>query len=102
MASESSEDPADLFGDEEGEDDLFGDGDEAPASKERALSDEDLDSGDDENRNDRVPEHVDASQQVGPEDREARVMDATFPRHVVPKPTDGEACLKSMGSEYTS
>jgi RNA polymerase-associated protein LEO1 len=99
MASESPEDPADLFGDDEGEDDLFGDEDEVPAKRERALSDEDLDSGDDENRNDRVPEHIDGSQQVGQEDREARVMDATFPRHVVPKPTDEEACLKSMGSK---
>ena len=102
MASESPEDPADLFGDDDGEDDLFGDDDELPAKKERALSDEELDSGDDENRSDRALKHIDGSQQVGQEDREARVMDATFPRHVVPKPTDEEACLKSLVPKYTN
>jgi RNA polymerase-associated protein LEO1 len=96
MSSESSEDPADLFGDEAGEDDLFGDEDEATSKKERALSDEELDSGDDEGRNDREPAHIDGSQETDGQYREARVLESSFPRQVVPKPTDGEVCLKRV------
>jgi RNA polymerase-associated protein LEO1 len=83
-----TEDPADLFG----EDDLFGDEDDAQSEQERALSDRELDSGDDEDRNDIAAEHMDdMAQQIGTHDREARIMDADFARQAVPKPTDGQA-----------
>jgi hypothetical protein len=88
----ASEDPADLFG--ENEDDLFGDEDDVQSEQQRALSDRELDSGDDEDRNDRAAEHIDdMGQQIGTQDREARILDADFPRQAVPKPTDGEVCL---------
>jgi hypothetical protein len=88
-----TEDPADLFG----EDDLFGDEDEAQSEQERALSDRELDSGDDEDRNDRAAEHTDdMAQQIGTHDREARIMDADFARQGVPRPTDGQAGLNQM------
>jgi hypothetical protein len=86
MASPTSEDPADLFGEEE--DDLFGDG------EPRVLDDEELDSGDDEDRNDGVNENGPGrSQQADLEGRDARVMDASFPRQAIPAPTDGQASL---------
>ena len=91
MSSASPEDPAELFGEE---DDLFGDEDEAQSEQQRALSDQELDSGDDEDRNDRSLDHGHGStQQVGLEDREARILDAAFPRHAIPKPTDREVCI---------
>jgi hypothetical protein len=94
----ATEDPADLFG--EDEDDLFGDGDEDQSEQERALSDRELDSGDDEDRNDRAAaEHMDdIGQQIGTHDREARILDADFPRQAVPMPTDGEASLDQPAS----
>ncbi len=92
-----TEDPADLFG--EDEDDLFGDEDDVQSDQERALSDRELDSGDDEDRNDRAAEHVDdIGQQIGAHDREARILDADFPRQAVPTPTDGEASLSQHAS----
>jgi RNA polymerase-associated protein LEO1 len=88
----ATEDPVDLFG--EDEDDLFGDEDEVRSEQERALSDRELDSGDDEDRNDRAAGHMDdMAQQIGTHDREARILDADFPRQAVPTPTDGEASL---------
>jgi RNA polymerase-associated protein LEO1 len=88
----ASEDPADLFG--EDEDDLFGDEDDVQSEQERALSDRELDSGDDEDRNDRAADHIDdMGQQIGAQDREARILDADFPRQAVPMPTDGEVSL---------
>jgi RNA polymerase-associated protein LEO1 len=91
MASPTSEDPADLFGEEE--DDLFGD-EEQDAREPRVLDDEELDSGDDEDRNDGVNENGPGrSQQADLEGRDARVMDASFPRQAIPAPTDGQASL---------
>jgi hypothetical protein len=93
----ATEDPADLFG--EDEDDLFGDEDDVQSEQERALSDRELDSGDDEDRNDRAAEHMDdIGQQIGTHDREARILDADFPRQAVPTPTDGEASLDQHAS----
>lgn len=83
-----TEDPADLFG----EDDLFGDEDDAKSEQEHALSDRELDSGDDEDRNDRAAGRGnEMAQQIDAHDREARIMDADFARQAVPKPTDGQA-----------
>jgi RNA polymerase-associated protein LEO1 len=68
------------------EDDLFGSDDEAP-EKIRELSDRELDSGDDENRDDRAPKpEVEAEQ----EERDANILDSTIWRHPLPKPADGE------------
>ncbi len=76
------------------EDDLFGDDDEVQSEKERQLSDRELDSGDDEDRLDRAADRMEGlEQEVGPGDREARVMDASIPIHPVPKPSDGEVEL---------
>jgi len=72
------------------EDDLFGDesGDEAEQpTKARELSDEELDSGDDEGRSDREPEREEIDYVSG---RDARVLDQTIWRHPLPKPADGE------------
>src|SRR5438045_1646758 len=77
MSSAEPEDPTDLFGDEEGED-LFGD-----EERERSLNDGELDSGDDEERTDRAPRHADESQQVEQGYRDARLMDASFARHLI-------------------
>ena len=75
------------------DDDLFGDGgedgDEATPAF-RNLEDEDLDSGDDEGRTDRVQredEHKDEQLE------NLEVMDAELERHAVPEPSDGELYL---------
>jgi RNA polymerase-associated protein LEO1 len=74
------------------EDDLFGDDDDAASEKVRQLSDEDLDSGDDEGRNDRVDDKMDGVD-VGDSDRHAFVMDVDIGRHDVPRPSDGQVSL---------
>jgi hypothetical protein len=104
MASSENEDPADLFGEEgEGEDDLFGDEDESQSEQERALSDRELDSGDDEDRNDRARDRVDVVEEGSDtNDRQARIMDADFPRQVIPKPSDGQVSLESNYSKVYS
>ena len=53
MASSEEDDVMDNAADLE--DDLLGDDDEEPIEKVRELSDRELDSGDDEERNDRAP-----------------------------------------------
>jgi RNA polymerase-associated protein LEO1 len=86
MALSEPEDVADLFGDDE----LFGDED-AKSEQERRLSDRELDSGDDEDRDDRAPDHLDEeAAQTSPNDRDARIMDLAFPRQSIPNSTDGE------------
>lgn len=74
------------------EGDLFGDDEDggAAAEKEQAreLSDNELDSGDDEGRDDRAAEK--AEDDDGPENRTAVVQEATCIRHPVPSPSDGE------------
>ncbi|KFY97629.1 hypothetical protein V500_01975 [Pseudogymnoascus sp. VKM F-4518 (FW-2643)] len=78
-----SSEPEDLID----EDNLFGDDEEAAGSPAaRDLSDRELDSGDDEGRDDRV----DRDEPVLPEQREARLMDVYAIPHPVPTPTDGE------------
>ncbi|KAF2089089.1 hypothetical protein K490DRAFT_72718 [Saccharata proteae CBS 121410] len=83
-------------------DDLFGDdGDEEPALEEepetthRELDDEDLDSGDDLGRNDRVvsaqAEEVEEQEQV-----ELAVSDLSLARHAVPDPSDNELYLTKV------
>jgi len=87
MSSESADDVIDDTG---LEDDLFGDesGDEVEQpTKVRELSDQELDSGDDEGRSDREPEREEIDYISG---RDARVLDQTIWRHPLPKPADGE------------
>ncbi|KAF2786154.1 hypothetical protein K505DRAFT_318902 [Melanomma pulvis-pyrius CBS 109.77] len=80
--------------DDEDEDDLFGDGgddeDEQPAM--RKLDDEELDSGDDDGRADRV---LDTQQDAGEEQEHQtfNFMDADIARHCIPEPSDGELYL---------
>lgn len=72
----------------DGEEDLFGgDDDDVPAEKTRELSDRELDSGDDEDRNDRAPQEEEVDFESG---RDARVLESTIWRHPLPKPVDGE------------
>ncbi|KAL8972897.1 MAG: hypothetical protein Q9183_000286 [Haloplaca sp. 2 TL-2023] len=90
--------------------DLFGDGSDADADgqssgvKRRELDDEELDSGDDENRRNRLQddegygqdeEHMEAHSQ--------NVVDIRVPRHPIPNPSDGELYLfqlpKQIGIE---
>jgi RNA polymerase-associated protein LEO1 len=85
MASSSEDDPMDPA--EDVEDDLFGDEDDGPAIKERELSDRELDSGDDEDRDDRVTRAAEVEDDTG---RDARIMESTIWRHPLPKPFDGE------------
>lgn len=70
------------------EDDLFGDDEDAGSDKIRQLSDQELDSGDDEERHDRDPDQMDV--EMGENERAARVMDQFLARQPVPKPSDGQ------------
>lgn len=88
MASESEDDIMDAGA--EGDDDLFGDDDDAPADKVRELSDRELDSGDDEDRRDRAPREDDVDVN---DSREARIMETTLWRHPVPNPVDGNVSI---------
>lgn len=86
MASSEEDDVLDTVAD--GDEDLFGgDDDDTPAEKNRELSDRDLDSGDDEDRNDRAPQEEEVDYEGG---RDARVLESTIWRHPLPKPIDGE------------
>ena len=55
--------------------------------KRRKLDDEDLDSGDDQERLDRVD---DEDGDVGMEERAETVLDVKLGRHAVPRPSDGQ------------
>lgn len=56
----------------------------------RHLDDEELDSGDDEGRADRVGDEVEEPQMVA---RERQIQETDLPRMPVPQPSDGEVCL---------
>lgn len=72
------------------EDDLFGDEDEeAPANKPRELSDEELDSGDDEDRDDRERKEGTGEADEG-QSKELRISEQTVWRHPLPNPVDNE------------
>ncbi|KAF2866797.1 Leo1-like protein-domain-containing protein [Massariosphaeria phaeospora] len=79
------------------DDDLFGDGGEdgadedQPLEQPRKLDDEDLDSGDDEGRADRVEAAEDDS--VEQEQLTYNYQEAEIARHAVPEPSDGELYL---------
>lgn len=71
----------------------------------RKLDDEELDSGDDEDRNDRLVDDADGDIDMGLEGHSANIMDVKLGRHAVPDPSDGEVCRLSLvvrhSSEYT-
>ncbi|RFU36038.1 hypothetical protein B7463_g351, partial [Scytalidium lignicola] len=87
MASESEDDVVNSIS--EVEDDLFGDDDDAGQTKTRELSDQELDSGDDEGRYDRAADR-DGEQDDEGSLRDARILESTLWRHPLPKPSDGE------------
>jgi RNA polymerase-associated protein LEO1 len=74
-----------------GEDDLFGDeADEEPKADEvRELDDEELDSGDDENRDDRRQKRQEDLLDEGAT-YDLRISEQIVSRHPLPKPVDGE------------
>lgn len=74
------------------EDDLFGDDDDAGSEKVRQLSDEELDSGDDDGRDDRAADRMDGVD-AGDNERHAFVMDVDIGRHDMPRPYDGHVRL---------
>ncbi|KAA8567011.1 hypothetical protein EYC84_010098 [Monilinia fructicola] len=93
MASNSEDEVMNNISDIEEDDDLFGDvPDEEPeAPAPRLLSDAELDSGDDEGRDDRVPDKENEEELPTEDDtRNARILDAVVFRHPVPRPSDGE------------
>lgn len=66
----------------------------------RKLNDEELDSGDDEDRNVRVADDVDVDVGMGIEGQSANIMDIKLGRHAVPDPSDGEVCKSSVGDHH--
>ncbi|KAI9839829.1 MAG: hypothetical protein M1819_000019 [Sarea resinae] len=85
---EALDDDEDLFGgsgsDEEGD---------SSKRKPRLLDDEDLDSGDDEGREDRVGDEMEGVEV--PEEKHT-VLDVTLGRHAQPQPSDGELYILRM------
>lgn len=57
----------------------------------RQLDDEELDSGDDEDRLDRIGDEPEEEQEVMT--MEKAVMDLEIPRQPGPEPSDGEVCI---------
>lgn len=69
--------------------------------RERRLDDEELDSGDDEGREDRIIKTLEGDgdeQGVADEEEEAeenaKIMDLHLGRHAVPESTDGQVCAR--------
>lgn len=54
----------------------------------RTLEDEELDSGDDEGRHDRMP-----SEQYDQETQNVVIQESSMSRQPLPEPTDGEVCI---------
>lgn len=81
------------------DDDLFGS--EDGGAKVRELSDRELDSGDDENRFDRVHEKA-GEAEVDYSGREARILGTTVWRHPLPNPADGEVSFRSSSPQAQS
>jgi RNA polymerase-associated protein LEO1 len=84
MAS-SDDDAMDTVADEV--EDLFDDDEDDGEDQTRQLSDRELDSGDDEGRDDRAPKGAEIDYDT---ERDARIIETTVWRHPLPKPADGE------------
>ncbi|KAI4164644.1 MAG: hypothetical protein LQ342_001618 [Letrouitia transgressa] len=89
--------------DDEGDADLFGDereGEEATKTKRRRLDDEELDSGDDEGRQDRIEggemDGYGEQEEAISENRQRTLLDVDLSRHPVPDPSDCELYLFSF------
>lgn len=65
-------------------------------SNGRKLDDEELDSGDDEDRNDRM-EDGDGDEAAAPVPRNVNVLTAGLGRHACPRPSDGEVYTYTLG-----
>lgn len=88
-SSEGEAANAQLNGDNDA--DLFGSGseNEDASDKPRKLSDAELDSGDDEGRDDRADDHLSETKEAT-HTREENVLDVSIGRHAIPRPSDGE------------
>ncbi|KAH0200321.1 hypothetical protein KCU90_g27067, partial [Aureobasidium melanogenum] len=79
------------------DDDLFGDGGDDDEQEQvapeplRTLEDEELDSGDDEGRHDRMP-----SEQYDQETQNVVIQESSMSRQPLPEPTDGEMYLTKI------
>jgi len=87
MALASDDEPIDNAADVVN--DLFGDDEETGSEHERHLSEPELDSSDDEGRNDRAHDKMDAKE-VNMEGRTALIQDSNIGRHPLPRPCDRE------------
>ena len=72
------------------DDDLFGSDDDAGENKVRELSDRELDSGDDEDRDDRARARSENGEVEDGTGENSRILDVKVQRHPLPKPSDGE------------
>lgn len=80
------------------EDDLFGDEDvdeEPMVQKSRQLSDDELDSGDDEDRQDRRPTQKSIYTELEGATEDVGIMEQIVYRHPLPKPSDDEVSCES-------
>ncbi|KAK3623631.1 hypothetical protein LTR56_021494 [Elasticomyces elasticus] len=77
------------------DEDLFGDEEETEQPK-RQLDDEELDSGDDADRTDRVEEAATQQQEIEYETQERITMSMSMARQPVPEPSDGEMYLLKL------
>ncbi|KAK5114912.1 hypothetical protein LTR62_002071 [Meristemomyces frigidus] len=78
-----------------GDADLFGDDEPGPPAK-RKLDDEELDSGDDLDRTDRVGEDEQLEEEPAHMAQQLSIMDVEMGRQPLPEPSDGEMYLLKM------
>ncbi|KAI9713861.1 MAG: hypothetical protein M1820_000591 [Bogoriella megaspora] len=85
------DDTVEQNGNEQLDDDLFGDGEPATITKPpRQLDDEELDSGDDLDRGDRIVYEAEEDYPGDVEQSNYKYMTSEIPRHPIPEPSDGE------------
>ncbi len=65
-------------------------------SAQRTLDDEELDSGDEEDRNDRMADDALDDGEMVMDGHSANIMDVKLGRHAVPDPSDGEVCCNAV------
>ena len=76
------------------DDDLFGSDDEIADTQVRELSDRELDSGGNEDRNDRTRARSHSGEVEDDPEKDSVVLGAKVARNLVPKPLDGEVRLR--------
>ena len=62
----------------------------SPQKKHRKLDDKELNSGDDEGRNDRADDDMDGYGDEEQAEFEEQILDVDIGRHAAPRPSDGE------------